>query len=234
MAFNDELKLNLPDSFPAQEFVDFMSAARAVLLPNKTDAWREFGGASNLIGWRFRSSYENMMSYVESWRTYGADVEFEELYFRERALFGMFISGVSCIESTCYAAYALASDPSLLGILFGDAEQRRCSPAQLKRAIVPHPPARALAAALTSVIDAQEWRMWVDLRNRMTHRSNLPRIIYGASGAPAPPAKALQFAATSSTPAFEADESHLKALFSWLSQSLTQLLAGGRRLAKGA
>jgi len=201
-------------------------------LPNKIDVWKEFAGASNLIGWRFRSSYENMMSYVESWRTYGADVDFEELYFRERALFGMFVSGVSCIESTCYAAYALASHPNLLGVPFGDAEQKRCNPARLKTAILPHPPAHALAAALTSLIDAQEWSLWVGLRNRMTHRSNLPRNIHGAVGAPAPPARALQFAATSSTPAFEADESHLEVLFLWLSQSLTQLLAGGCRLAK--
>ena len=232
MAFNNELKLNLPNSFPAREFEGFMRAARAILLPSKAEAWREFAGASNLIGWRFRSSYEDMMSYLESWRTYGADVKFEELYLRQRALFGMFVSGVSCIESTCYAAYALASHPSLLGLPFGDAEQKKCSPAKLRTAILSHSAAPALAAALKSLIDAREWRLWVDLRNRMTHRSNLPRIIRGAVGALPPPAKALQFAATSSTPAFEADEGDLDALFVWLSQSLGELLDGGRLLAE--
>jgi hypothetical protein len=233
MAFNDLLKLDLPDAFPAHEYSDFMAAARAVLLPNKTEAWKEFAGASNLIGWRFRSSFEDMRTYIASWQKYGANVSFEEIYLRERALFGMFSSGVSCVESVCYASYALASHPSVLGLVFGEPEQRRCNPSQLRNALGSHSRAKALVSDLTALTNSNEWNLWVDLRNRMTHRSNLPRIIYAAVGSTPPPAKALQFAATSSTPAFEADESHLEALFLWLSKSLGQLLTGGRHLASG-
>lgn len=233
MAFNDLLKLDLPDAFPANDYSDFMAAARSVLLPNKTEAWKEFAGASNLIGWRFRSSFEDMRAYIASWQKYGADVSFEEIYLRERALFGMFSSGVSCVESVCYASYALASHPSVLGLVFGESEQRRCKPSRLQNALGSHPRGQALVSALTALNNSNEWRLWDDLRNRMIHRSNLPQIIYGAVGSTPLPEKALQFAATSSTPAFEADESHLEALFLWLSKSLSQLLAGGRHLANG-
>lgn len=70
MAFNDLLKLDLPDDFPAHNYSEFMAAARAVLLPNKVEAWKEFAGASNLIGWRFRASSEDMKTYIASWQQY--------------------------------------------------------------------------------------------------------------------------------------------------------------------
>jgi hypothetical protein len=54
----------------------------------------------------------------------------------------------------------------------------------------------------------------------MTRRSNLPQIILGAVGAEPPPTKALQIAATTSIPAFEADIPHLETLFAWLAIAL--------------
>ena len=94
-----------------------------------------------------------------------------------------------------------------------------------------HPDAKALTTALDRQTNSTEWDLWVDLRNRMTHRSNLPRIIQGAVGAEPPPAKALHFAAASSTPAFEADVAHLEVMFGWLSQSLRRLLVEGQAFA---
>ena len=58
MTYNDLLKLYLPDTSPADDYAPFMAAARAVLLPGKGPPWQEFDGASNLIGWRFRSTRE--------------------------------------------------------------------------------------------------------------------------------------------------------------------------------
>ena len=209
-----------------------MAAARSITLsPTKSDAWQELSGASNLIGWRFRACHEDMNRYVESWRKVGQNVSSEEMYSRERALFGMFTAGVSCIESTCYALHALASHPKLLGLPFGEREQRNCNPTRLKECLAKYPNAQALAAALNLLTSSTEWDLWVDLRNRMTHRSNLPRIIPGAIGFEPPPAKALHFAATSSTPGFEADVSHLERMFAWLSQSLRGLLLEGQAFA---
>ena len=116
MAFNKLLQLDLPDIFPTQEFSDYMSAARSVLSPTMTDLWKEFAGASNLIGWRFRSGYEDMTTYVESWLESRADVSFEELYLRERALFGMFTSVVSCIESNLLCVLCLSKPPGCSGV----------------------------------------------------------------------------------------------------------------------
>ncbi|MGB9151448.1 MAG: hypothetical protein WCB36_14515 [Burkholderiales bacterium] len=197
-----------------------------------SEAWNEFGGASNLIGWRFRACYEEMELYVESWNAYGEKYNFEQMYARERALFGMLTAGVSCVESTCYALHALASHPKLLALPFDENEQRRCKPSRLKEHFLKHDKGHALANKLSLLSDSTDWALWVELRNRMTHRSNLPLITYISSSiADLPPAKALRFAATSSTPAFEADISHLENMFAWLAQSLRSLLVEGRAFA---
>lgn len=147
MAFNDLLKIDLPDVFPTHDYSEFMAAAIAVLLSDKTEAWKEFAGA------------------------------------------------------------------------------------RLEIALRSHSRADTLVSALSTMCNSREWGLWVDLRNRMTHRSNLPRIISASFGSTPPPAATPQFAATSSTPELEADESHLEAMFLWLSESLSQLLKGGRDLA---
>ena len=232
MVFSTEHQLELPDSFPADEMVAFMAEARRLVLsPAKSEAWKELSGASNLIGWRFRGCHEDMRKYIDSWQVHGANISFAEIYLRDRALFGMFTAGVSCIESTCYALNALASHPKLLGLPFGDNEQRSCSPKRLKESLSTYPEAKALAATLGVLTSSNEWELWSGLRNRMTHRSNLPPISHGAVGAELPPAKAQHFAATSSTPAFEANVSHLEAMFAWLASSLRNLLVEGLAFA---
>lgn len=207
----------------------YMAFARGVLLaPTKSAAWSEFGGASNLIAWRYRASFEDWQLYKSSLA--GSNPDHEELYRRERALFGMFSAGVSCIESATYSLAAVASHPSLLAIPFGPAEQRRCSPAALRAWVAPHPLAATLTAALDRLLAANEWAIWVDLRNRMAHRSNLPRIIQAWVGPPPPPSKPITFAATSSSPAIDADTNDFDALHTWLAEALRSLLVAGPSL----
>lgn len=61
-----------------------------------------------------------------------------------------------------------------------------------------------------------EWRMIRNLRVRMFHRSNLPRIIAGTTGPPPMP-MSTQFASTSSTSAVGVDE--VVALEPWLADT---------------
>lgn len=224
----------MPDDFPVEELTQFMAMARRVLLnPEKSLAWNEFAGASNLVGWRFRASSDEWLAYKKSLVTFGDSAGHEELYRRERALFNMFSAGVSCIESTTYALAALASHPAVLSLPFGPAEQRACSPRKLADWLAPHAAASQLAGVLTGLLASREWPLWVELRNRMTHRSNLPRIHVASVGAPPPITKPLNFAPTSSTPRVEAETSEFDGLHNWLAKSLGALLLQGRQLAEG-
>lgn len=230
MRHSTEYCLDLPEDFPEQELTQYMAVARKTLLePQKSEKWSEFAGASNLLAWRYRASFEDWQYYKIS-LIECQNPTHEDLYRRERALFGMFTAGVSCIESACYSLAALASHPSVLGLPFGLVEQRRCSPSKLHDWLVPHRKAAQLTSVLNSLLTSNEWDMWVRLRNRMTHRSNLPKVVTAWVGSPPPSIKPLHFAATSSTPAIEAETTDFDALHEWLVSALGALLAAGAQL----
>ena len=226
----DIICLDVPDNFPDGAFIAFLEYARLHLLNTSHDEpWREFGGASNLIPWRFRACFEDWEAYKSSLLARG-DQGFEDLYRCERALFGMFTAGVSCIDSAIYSLAALASHPGVLSVSFGAAQQRACNPSVLRQWLAPHASAAPLVGVLDQLLNSAEWRMWVDLRNRMTHRSNLPRVVKAWMGTSPPPIKPLHFASTSSTPAVEENLDHFDALVDWLASTLEALLSAGVRL----
>ncbi len=236
MTYCAEFCLEMPDSFPVTELTAFMAEARRVLIPggHTSAAWNEFGGASNLIGWRYRASFDAWHEHRASIEAHGGGKNHEDVYIQERSLFLMFSSGVSCIESTSYAMAAVASDPSVCGIAFTDRERRACSPSRLIGWLAPHPKAADLVAALQQLLAAPEWNLWVDLRNRMTHRSNLPRRHFASVGAPAPQVNPLNYAPTSSTPEVDAGLTDWDALHAWLAHQLKKVLVAGTALLRGA
>lgn len=231
MPFSEILQLYVPSLFPLAAFEGFVKSARAVMTDN-SQARREFGGASNIIGWRFRACVEDKEGYMASWRQYGSDVSFDAIYLRERLLFGTFVSGVSCVEAAIYACYALASDPSVFGLEFGEETRRHKSGARhLLEKIKSVNESLGLVSVLHQLLDSDEWKLWKDFRNTMTHRSNLPCIIHAAIGGPLPPSNPLEFASTWSSKALCGDEAAFDQLLRWLSGSLEQLFQGGTQLA---
>lgn len=230
MRRSTEYCIDLPEDFPEQQLIRYMSVARKTLLePQKSVQWGEFAGASNLLAWRFRASFEDWQYYKNSLSTH-ENPNHDDLYRRERALFGMFTAGVSCIESVCYSLAALASHPAVLDLPFGPGEQRRCSPSKLRDWLAPYEKAIQLKSVLDTLLASHEWDLWVSLRNRMTHRSNLPQVITAWVGSPPLSIRPIHFAATSSTPAIEAETTDFDALHEWLVSTLGALLAAGALL----
>jgi hypothetical protein len=226
-----ENALDMPDAFPCKAFTRYRETARRVLeTPYGTDAQKEFGGASNLIGWRFRACHEDWQAYQKWFAVFEARGPREAIFRWERALFGMFTSGVSCIESMTYSLAALASHPHVLSLPFDAERQRACNPVRLADWLNKYAEASRLKSALLDVVASDEWKFWVDLRNRMTHRSTLPRIIRVNVGAPTPPAQALDFAKTSSTSAIQMDVPEVERHLKWLANSLRVLLERGTDL----
>ena len=233
MAFSKVLQLDMPDEFPLVEFEAFVEAVRAVVKP-KSVAQSEFGGASNLIGWRFRASVEYRELYLDSWRSRGANVSFEELYTRERHFFGMFVSGVSTLESIAYACFAAASHPNVLGLTFNEKIRRHGSgPKHLLTVLAGCPRGDELTRVLTSMLASDEWRIWTGYRNTMAHRSNIHRIVYASVGSALPPARIMQYAGSWSHDPLDGDEGAFVALSSWLARTCRDLLSAGRTLAAG-
>jgi len=236
MTFCAEYCLEMPEDFPVVELTEFMAEARRVLIPggNASPAWQEFGGASNLIGWRYKASSDAWLEHRLSVEKHGGGRDHEDVYRQELALFVMFSAGVSCIESATYALAAAASHPQVCAIAFTAKEQRACSPARLLAWLTPHARAAQLVTALRGLLAAPEWELWVDLRNRMTHRSNLPRRHFASVGSPPPHVKPLNYAPTSSTPEIDADFADWDALHRWLAQEVSELLVSGNAMMRVA
>ena len=93
-----------------------------------------------------------------------------------------------------------------------------------------------LASKVDSVIsepwqvlnDADEWSFLTQLRNRMIHRSNVPQTV--TSGAPPPDLEGEEYAATSSTRAFNVNE--VAQLETWLASTVQDLLTSAIELLR--
>jgi hypothetical protein len=226
MTYCDEVAIEMPDSFPCDELTRLRAAARDLLTPQKPPAWAEFAGASNLIAWRFRSFVESSNDALVA-----PGATHDEIYRQEQMLFLAACSAVSCVEAMGYATHALASDPQVLGLPFGPDEQRRSNPATVRDLLTRNVANRAVTQPWVELADACEWNLLRDLRIRMFHRSNLPRIVTGTMGGPPPPASPTQYASTSSTPALTVDE--VPTLEPWLADSISSLLSAAIALLDG-
>lgn len=223
----------MPSSFPCKELTEFMKVARQILLGKTTPSiWKEFAGGSNLIGWRFRAASEYWQECRDLWPCDGDKNSHEDNFNWERCLYGTFSSAVSCVESAIYCIAALFSDKSLVGFTFGPKEQRTCNPKSLANWIRATRECCNLTTAVDSVVTADEWKRLVELRNRMTHRSNLPRVQNLSVGGPRPAPKPIHFASTSSTTEIEAELEEFDKLFSWLAETIRNLLSKGQSAAE--
>jgi hypothetical protein len=224
MPYFETLCINMPPTFPAAQFTKFLDRARQVLigLNGITPEWKEFGLASNIIGWRYRAAHEALEHLRGRYTTTSGPVDHEDLYKRECALFTLFTAGVSCIEACIYGVAAHTS--TAVGFPFGTKEQRACSPAKLRDWLKPHLAASALTAVVQDVLDSSEWTLWVEVRNRLSHRGNLPGIIYAAVGGPPPETNPILFDETTSTAAINMDVQDLNAHFEWITNTLSCLM----------
>jgi len=227
----EEMKIDMPDEFPAVEFTDFMARVRAIMLPEKGPEWTELASASNLVAYRFRSTAEAFESFARSWEQHGAGgADHNELYLRERAFFIMFASGLSCLEATCYGIQAVASHKKVLHFAFGEDEQRSSSPDSLRKALRGFDQAAPLRKTIKRMMRAREWRVYTQLRNRMAHRSVLPRLIKLSEGAVAPAKQRFEAIKTTSSDAVSLSLDDLRTLILWLADALRGLLVGATAL----
>jgi hypothetical protein len=103
--------LPLPSDFPVAEFIaaELEMRARAGTSPiTPAPTWAEFGAAWMAVAYRFLDVTYFDQAFRDSMAKFGAAPEPPERYRQERHLFGIFVSGLSAIESFCYGLCALA------------------------------------------------------------------------------------------------------------------------------
>ena len=224
MPYVQDLCINMPPDFPAGEFSEFLDKARKALIEADGTIlrWKEFGLASNIIAWRYRTAHEELEFLRGRYSTTTGPIDHEDLYERERALFMLFAGGVSCIEACIYAIAAYCSN--VAGFQFGPQEQRTCDAKKLRKWIAPFLTMKALSNAIKDIDESVEWKLWRSVRNRLSHRGNLPGILHAAMGGALPAVNPILFDETTSTDAIDMDVQDLNAHFKWITNTLSCLI----------
>lgn len=224
MPYVEDLCINMPSEFPARVFSTFLEAARKALTESDGAAAQgiEFGLASNIIAWRYRTAHEALEFLRGRYSTTTGPTDHEDRYERERALFTLFTGGVSCIDACTYAIAAYCS--KVVGFQFEEKEQRNYKLKNLREWITPFPKSTNLSNVIENIENSNEWDFWKDVRNRLSHRGNLPGIIVAAAGAPPPKVNPILFSKTTSTDAIDMSVQDLNAHFEWLTNTLLCLM----------
>lgn len=220
MPYIENLCINMPPEFPAVPYAELRKLQQTVLVTDgvQSPQCKEFGLASNALAWRYRAAHEELSSLRGHYSQKNAPVDHEDLYQREKALFNFFTAAVSCIETAIYAVAAYTSN--VLYFDFTAKVQRTCSPSALHGWLKPHAKVEKLALVVGELSKSAEWDFLLEVRNRLSHRGNLPGIIYASVGGPPPEVNPILFDRTTSTDPIDMDFEELNGHFAWITKTL--------------
>ena len=188
--------LPVPSDFPTTEFVsaELEFRARTGTSPvSPAPTWTEFSSAWMAVAYRFLDATYFDEEFRASFSTYGAAPEAPERYRQERHLFGLFVSGLSAIESLCYGVCAIAWEANPKHVSLAKPGQKKgVSPESTRDRLQAHFGGDAITQTLDALIASQPYRDWVDIRNSLAHRTSPGRKHYkhlGSAPAPEPPSE---------------------------------------------
>jgi len=212
------LAVSMPDLFPVTEYDKYRDQGTRMLLDASAVDWVEFQSSVEVATWRYRAFHENAEAYKNHYQDLSS---IENAFMTERFLFGTFVNAVSSIECLSYSGWALLSTPEVLNISFTEAEKRRCSPASFLDRLCAVDNSDGLRLAVQNIHQSSFWKTCIGLRNRMSHRSKIPRHLSIGEGAPPS-----TLAGTSSTNAIHVDHIYIDNLIKWLSDSIAEFCDG--------
>ena len=174
--------LALPDDF---DYVSYEAVQSRIspLLESHKPQWTEYAIAWEAVANRFRTCAEHDEAFTQSIRTNTDAPQQPERYYQGRDLFGFFITGLSAIESACYALYAIAS--MLDDVYFPikkAGNKRNINPESTANRFRTTFPNEEISRALNRMVNGQEYEDWKELRNILAHRGAPGRHIHRTIG----------------------------------------------------
>lgn len=168
-----------PVDFPAIAY-DAVIQRLGGLGQNYPDAWGVYVGGWNGLGRRFISCAYYDETFTESLQKFAGAPSYQERQLQEHALFGFFVTGLSTIESFCYALHAIGSmiNPSVFPVRTPQSKRNICPKSVLKGFLSePKLSGDQMTSTLRAVLDSSEYDQWKDIRNLLIHREAPPRLI---------------------------------------------------------
>jgi hypothetical protein len=100
--------LVMPTDFPTEMYAAIHQKLQP-LATSKSKIYAEFGGAWNVISYRYRALADYDEAFSSSIKVHGTAPIAPERYEQERDLFGFFSSGFSVFEALFYGAFAIGA-----------------------------------------------------------------------------------------------------------------------------
>lgn len=170
--------------FPVDEHQALASAAES-FQGRDVEVLREFGRTMNNIVFRLRAALEEAEALA---KTVERPESTEANYRRESHFYGLYVNGLSALESICYAGWVLAALNSRVAVDFAEKTRRRVpAPRFLREALPADGPGAVLKALLMREHPQEDpptttWNEWASVRNTLAHRSNIGRKVFVSIG----------------------------------------------------
>jgi hypothetical protein len=166
----------MPPDFPAEPYESIQQRVSVDLGESHPEPRKLFAGGWNAVRYRYLACTEHDRDFTHSIQQERTHLE---RYHQERDLFGFFVTGLSTIESLCFALYAIGSIVKPNEFPIGtDRNLREITPARTARQFAESFQGEPLTTALEQLTNSGEFAEWSRLRNVLAHRTTPGRGIY--------------------------------------------------------
>ena len=231
MTYCKHLFIEIPDCFPLVPWEGLLQRGK-LAVSKEDESSGEFSRAMGCVVFRYRSCLEALSRMLEDWHASKGQLSHEGQYAQQRDLFTFFSSGLSAIESNCYACYVIAAKLHPDRLHWEEQKTRRLQtePRKLPDLLKSVYPRHQLCITLESLSKSQEWKVWNDIRNTMIHRSLQSRLVEACGGGTPSLNQMVKYASSWSNPELRADENEMWCKLSWLSGQIGEICTTGSTL----
>lgn len=128
------------------------------------------------VAYRFRATTEYQSEFETLFGAPGgAAPPLKDYYRQERALFGFFVSGFSCIESFAFALHAIGA--YYMPNTFSIEDQRKVAPSIVAETLKKCWPSALVTMIMNKLVQDEIFKTWKNIRNVLSHRAIPPRDI---------------------------------------------------------
>ena len=213
----------IPKNFPSCVYSKISSIMDAKK-EKYPQSFSEFLPAWLAVEYRFCTCFESNKNFTESFKKFGDGPPPSERYIQEKELFHFFINGYSTLDCFGYALYIVASiiKPTLFPIELSKLKHvyfsKTCDKFNLIKSDLQH---EKIKDKLNLIKDSEEFKDWKTIRHALIHRISPGRTFHQQAGSIRQRGKTTW---EIDNKTFDIDECFTSSRFSWLEDSLINLL----------
>lgn len=198
----------------------------------EASSWRNFAAAWNAVSYRLRIASEDLQQLQHRWAL-DLSPPPEDRLAEERLLLSAVSNSIAAFECCALGLYCVAAVAAPSVCPLDEYSLRNLYPKQISDALSAVPGAERLRQALNTALWSPTYQQLKEIRDFLTHRGSLPRLIRFSTVHPHPSAIPSNPKAPGQDWAFDLDLTTdlLQAWSQWLAATLADLIQHGHALA---